>query len=89
MDSKSAVSRKPTKKGLGSFINGGLQPSKPSKKTTSDEEQISRLQLRLTKGKVNQIDSAISERKIKIPRHLWLLEAIEEKLERDTKTTLK
>ena len=88
MSSKSAISRKPNKKGLDSFINVGLQPSKPSKNTTSDEEQIARLQLRLTKGKVNQIDSAISERKIKIPRHLWLLEAIEEKLERDTKTTL-
>ncbi len=84
MDKKSAISRKPNSQKVDAFINKGLQSVESSKLEVSEQEQIARVQLRLSKGKLRQIDEALNQRKVKVSRHVWLLEAIEEKLERET-----
>ncbi len=80
MDKKSAVSRKPSSKNLEAFIGKGLQSVEPA---STDDDQVARVQLRLAKGKLRQIDEVLKRRKVKVSRHVWLLEAIEEKLERE------
>lgn len=79
--SSSSLSRKPTKPNVDSFIDKGLKAT-PAKKESNDSE-ISRLQLRLPKSKVQQIDEALEKKRVKVSRHHWILEAIEEKLERE------
>lgn len=79
--SSSSLSRKPAQAGVDSFIDKGLKAT-PAKKESNDSE-ISRLQLRLPKSKVQQIDEALEKKRIKVSRHHWILEAIEEKLERE------
>lgn len=81
MNKKSSLSRKPAKADVSNFINKGLDT--PSSKRNNDDNEISRLQLRLPKTKVQQIDEALSKKRVKISRHHWILEAIEEKLERE------
>ncbi len=41
------------------------------------------LQLRLDRDLLTSIDAALHQRKVKIPRHTWILEALYEKLERE------
>ena len=41
------------------------------------------LQLRLDRELLSAIDAALHRRKVKIPRHTWILEALHEKLERE------
>ena len=90
--SKSAITRlpvnddlnPPVSKDIDKFINKGLKTSEPENSSTTDEpEQISRIQLRLPKSKVEQIDLIIRKRDVKVSRHVWFLEAIEEKLKRE------
>ena len=83
MDKKSAISRKPKSEKVDAFINKGLQPIESSKPEVSEQEQIARVQLRLSKAKLRQIDESLNQRKVKVSRHVWLLEAIEEKLEKE------
>ena len=88
MDKKSALSRKPKPKNkdiqVDAFIDRGLTTSNKNKPTIDLDTSVSRVQLRLTKGKLKEIDEALSQRKVKVSRHVWLLEAIEEKLEKET-----
>ena len=83
--SSSSLSRKPAKaqeaKDVSNFINKGLDT--PAAKKESNDSAISRLQLRLPKSKVQQIDEALEKKRVKVSRHHWILEAIEEKLERE------
>lgn len=85
---KSAISRLPiddentTNKEI-EFINKGLGTSQTE--TKEEQEKKCRIQLRLPKSKVDQIDESIKRRDVKISRHIWFLEAIEEKLKRDRK----
>ena len=41
------------------------------------------IQLRLDRELLGAIDAALHRRKVKIPRHTWILEALHEKLERE------
>lgn len=88
MDKKSALSRKPKPKNqdthVDAFIDRGLSTGTEKKPNIDDDSEVSRVQLRLTKGKLREIDEALSQRKVKVSRHVWLLEAIEEKLEQET-----
>ena len=88
MDKKSALSRKPKPKNqnqnVDAFIDRGLSTGTEKLPTIDDDTEVARVQLRLTKGKLREIDEALRQRKVKIPRHVWLLEAIEEKLEKET-----
>lgn len=89
MDKKSALSRKPKNQNshVDAFIDRGLSTGIDEKKPTIDlDTEVSRVQLRLTKGKLREIDEALSQRKVKVSRHVWLLEAIEEKLEKEMST---
>lgn len=87
MDKKSALSRKPKTKNhnphVKAFIDQGLSTGTKKEPTIDDDNEVSRVQLRLTKGKLREIDEALSQRKVKVSRHVWLLEAIEEKLEKE------
>ncbi len=84
---KSAIARPPvdddhaTSKEMDKFINKGLGTNEPE--TKDEQEKICRIQLRLPKSKVEQIDESIKRRDVKVSRHIWFLEAIEEKLKRD------
>ena len=86
MDKKSALSRKPKPqdRDVDAFIDRGLRSSTENKTAIDDETEVARVQLRLTKGKLREIDKALSQRKVKVSRHVWLLEAIEEKLEKES-----
>ena len=86
MDKKSAVSRKPKSqdRDVDAFIDRGLRSGTEKLPTSNDETEVARVQLRLTKGKLREIDEALSQRKVKVSRHVWLLEAIEEKLEKES-----
>ncbi len=77
---KSAVTRRPASNDVDAFINKGLQ--QPVEASTSDDK-IKHVSLRLSASKVSEIDELIKKRRVKISRHLWLLEAIEEKLLRE------
>ncbi len=72
---------------IDALINrGGEVPSTKSAAKAppaEDSERIIPTQLRVTKGKLDEIDKQVKRSKIKISRHSWLLQAIEEKLERD------
>lgn len=83
---KSALSRKPKSqdRDVDAFIDRGLKSVTENKTTIDDETEVARVQLRLTKGKLREIDEALSQRKVKVSRHVWLLEAIEEKLEKES-----
>lgn len=83
MDKKSAISRKPNSQKVYAFINNGLQSSESTQPEVSEEEPIVPVQLRLRKSKLRQIDESLNQRKVKVSRHVWLLEAIEEKLEKE------
>ncbi|MEM8722133.1 MAG: hypothetical protein AAGE84_23035 [Cyanobacteria bacterium P01_G01_bin.39] len=87
MDKKSALSRKPKPKNkdtqVDAFIDRGLKTSTEKKPIIDYDAEVSRVQLRLAKGKLREIDEALSQRKVKVSRHVWLLEAIEEKLEKE------
>ncbi|NEP03003.1 MAG: hypothetical protein F6K58_31015 [Symploca sp. SIO2E9] len=83
MNKQSAIARKSLPEEIDSFIKAELQSSPTPEESISDEQQAARVQLRLWKGKLNQIDSVLNKRKVKVSRHTWLLEAIEEKLERE------
>ena len=88
MDRKSSLSRKPKPKShpapVNAFIDKGLKTNSDQKTTVDDAAEIARVQLRLTKGKLREIDEALNRRKVKVSRHVWLLEAIEDKLEKET-----
>jgi len=86
MNKKSAIRKKPSQEAVDNFINKGIQDESTANtknSTPKSKDEISRVQLRLSKGKLEEIDDALNKRKVKVSRHVWLLEAIEEKLERE------
>ena len=89
-----ALSRKPQRTSLPddqieALINkGGEVPSEKKQTTKPAVEKAERIvptQLRLPQSKLDEIDAVSRKRKVKVSRHSWFLEAIEEKLERDGK----
>ncbi len=65
------------------------------KRTGSRQEKISRdkrsgtvtVSLRIPVGMLSEIDEALKRRPYRIPRHMWLLEAVHEKLARLRETS--
>ena len=84
MPKKSALSRKPKTQQVDDFINQGLPSSESAQAPLNEPESIVRVQLRLSKEKLRQIDAALQQRRVKVSRHVWFLEAIEDKLEKET-----
>ena len=52
----------------------------PSKASTQPTHPVV---LRVPEKLLNDLDAAVEQRSVRIPRHTWLLEAIAEKLERE------
>lgn len=48
-----------------------------------EEDIIKKVQLRISTNKIDKIDSLVNSRAGKVSRHTWIMEAIEEKLEKE------
>lgn len=55
----------------------------PAKVDTLEDETVKRVQLRVANSKLAEIDKVRKKRPGKLSRHTWIMEAIEEKLQRD------
>ena len=64
------------------LINKGGSVARPSNEERSAPKQA-QVKLRLPTELLTQVDQALKGRRITIPRHTWLIEAIVEKLERE------
>jgi hypothetical protein len=64
--------------------SAGVKPydKKPATFTAKEAKDEMPVTLRLPPNVLREIDQAVAARKIKIPRHTWLLEAVAEKLDR-------
>lgn len=81
-----AISRKPTatektvkEPNITALINKGGSTAE----TSTKEEKEKPILLRVPSEVLIQIDAIVSSKRIKTPRHTWLLEAVFEKLERE------
>ena len=63
---------------IAALIEKGGSPARQGEKT---KPQF--IQLRLDRELLTSIDTVLHQRKVKIPRHTWILEALYEKLERE------
>ena len=63
------------------FINRGLQAA--AEPTVKNEFKPKNVLLTIPNDSHARIEQLLKARRVRIPRHTWLLEAIEEKLERD------
>jgi hypothetical protein len=66
------------------LINKGGSAAGHGKGRAADRS-VEPVVLRIPAELLSRIDAAVSARPLKTPRHTWLLEAMIEKLERDTK----
>lgn len=74
-------SEKQTKEqNINALISKGGSVAESNDKESGDKPILIRIPAEVLK----KIDEIVSAKKIKTPRHTWLLEAIFEKLERDT-----
>lgn len=64
-----------------SLINKG--GSVPADSAPQNVDKAKNVQLRLFPSKIAEIDALCAQRRVKISRHHWFMEAIEEKLERE------
>ncbi len=89
------VSRRPKARTEEEFINQAndddisvdpkvISNLEPSENQLDSESDIQPLKLRVPRDLVKDIDHLLSQRKPKISRHNWILEALYEKLERDS-----
>ena len=81
-----AIARKPKtsekqvkEQSINALINKGGSVAESNGKEAGDKPILIRIPVEALK----KIDEIVSAKKIKTPRHTWLLEAIFEKLERD------
>jgi hypothetical protein len=74
---------------IANLINkGGTSGDDTSAKVdTLEDETIKRVQLRVANSKLTEIDKVRKKRPGKLSRHTWIMEAIEEKLQRDTESS--
>ena len=82
-----AISRKPAagahadEEAIAAFISkGGSVPHEPP---LDDERTEARINFRLPGDMLAEVDAAIRQRRIRISRNTWLLEAVQEKLDRE------
>ncbi len=82
-----AISRKPkstekltAEKNINALINKGGSTVENGKKKTGEKPIL----IRVPADTIEQIDEIVTSKKIKMPRHTWLLEAVFEKLERES-----
>jgi hypothetical protein len=68
------------------IMKGGSSGILEEGKTVEEEEDVRRVQLRVPDAKLEQIDKMVRRRPGKLSRHTWIMEAIEEKLQRDNES---
>jgi hypothetical protein len=74
----------PSEAEIEALIHQGM--SKPADQAgVPPEEDEQQVVLRLPRALLRRVDVAVKQRPIKTPRHRWLVEAIFEKLERESK----
>lgn len=82
-----AIARKPKKPetkepDVMALINRGLSVAPQDEMESQDEETA--IILRIPKATVTRVDRSRKSRKVKTPRNTWLVEAVNEKLERES-----
>jgi hypothetical protein len=80
-----SITRRP-KSGVGEAVDidalinkGGSAPQQEG----GDKDEVVALVLRLPADVLKEVDRAVKARRIRTPRHTWLLEAVHEKLGRE------
>lgn len=79
--SKQDDSKKPSVEAL--IMKGGSSGALEEEGEELISEELKRVQLRVPVSKLRQIDRMVRKRPGKLSRHTWIMEAIEEKLERE------
>jgi hypothetical protein len=79
-----AIRRKP--KNVSDFIKAGGRESAGKSKKKQVEDAIQPVKMRIDSELLDQIDAAVNARKPAPSRHQWILEAIYEKLARESKS---
>jgi hypothetical protein len=70
---------------VNALINrGGSPPTLQASHEESNADMVKLVQLRLGLELLEKIDASRSKRLVKIPRHTWILEALLEKLDRES-----
>lgn len=82
------ITRKPkpkpnTKVNVDALISKGGSPAGSNGRNGTEIEQVI---IRLPAEALQEIDALVGQRKIKTPRHTWLLEAVHEKIERELRS---
>jgi hypothetical protein len=73
----------PSEAEIDALIHKGLsRPADLPEPPSEEEEQ--QVVLRLPRALLRRVDVAVKQRPLKTPRHRWLMEAILEKLERES-----
>ena len=80
-----AIARKPNRKvapavDVEALINRGGSPGG----TAAREGRTTPILLRIPAAMMERLDTALKGRPVKLPRHTWILEAIHEKLTRES-----
>jgi hypothetical protein len=65
------------------FINKGMQAQKEDTSKPAEAGKPTKVLLTIPADSHARIEAVLAERRVRIPRHTWLLEAIVEKLERE------
>lgn len=66
------------------FISeGGSVAAKPSNVSATTESKEVRINFRLPGDMAEEVDMSVKSRRIRISRNTWLLEAVQEKLDRE------
>lgn len=76
-----SVSKKPPAKSLDAFLS---TTSTSAASDTLAADRIYHQQVRIEQRYIDQIDELCQRRRAKTPRHAWLLEAIFEKMDRES-----
>jgi hypothetical protein len=80
-----AIARKPSRKAAAPVNVEALINRGGSSGTREDQEtKTTPILLRIPAGMMERLDSALKGRPVKLPRHTWILEAIHEKLTRES-----
>lgn len=74
----------PSEAEIDALIHQGLSRPEDHPEGSSDAEE-QQVVLRLPRALLQRVDMAVKQRPLKTPRHRWLMEAILEKLERESK----
>jgi hypothetical protein len=73
----------PSEAEIAALIHQGLSRPEDHPAASSDAEE-QQVVLRLPRALLQRVDIAVKQRPLKTPRHRWLMEAILEKLDRES-----